>query len=161
VAFVDYGNTESAQHALEVLPKLRDTYIDTGEMLYVLHPWYSQAGSPAAQAAIAADCAGQQGSYWQMHDRLFEDQAEWLTADDPASLMKGYASALNLDEGAFETCQGSDETALHVMSGNVVAALYGVPGAPVFLFNNGQGQQGSPSFEEFQSIIDSILAPQG
>jgi protein-disulfide isomerase len=161
VAFVDYGNAESAQHALEVLPKLREAYIDDGEMIYVLHPWFSESGSASAEAAIAAECAGQQGSYWEMHDRLFEDQAEWLTADDPASKMKGYASALNLDPGAFDTCLGSDETALHVMAGKVVAALYGVPGAPVFLFNNGQGQQGSPSFEEFQSIIDSIVTPQG
>jgi protein-disulfide isomerase len=161
VAFVDYGNPESAQHALEVLPKLREAYIDTGQLIYVLHPWYSEAGSPAEQAAIAADCAGQQGSYWEMHDRLFEDQQEWLTAADPALQMEDYASALNLDVGAFDTCLGSDQTALHVMAGKVVAALYGVPGAPVFLFNNGQGQQGSPSFEEFQSIIDSIVIPQG
>jgi protein-disulfide isomerase len=39
----------------------------------------------------------------------------------------------------------------------VVAAIYGVPGAPVFLYNNGQGAQGSPTFEEFQTTIDSIL----
>jgi protein-disulfide isomerase len=161
VAFVDYGSAESAQHALEVLPKLRQAYIDTGEMIYVLQPWYSEAGDPAAQAAIAADCAGQQGEYWEMHDRLFQEQDQWLPAKDPASLMKDYASALNLDVGSFSTCQASDETALHVMSGKVVAALYGVPGAPVFLFNNGQAQDGSPSFEEFQSIIDSIVAPQG
>ena len=44
-----------------------------------------------------------------------------------------------------------------MQAGNVVAALYGVPKAPVFLFNNGQGQQGSPSFEEFKTVIDSIL----
>jgi protein-disulfide isomerase len=42
----------------------------------------------------------------------------------------------------------------------VVAALYGVPSAPVFLFNNGQGQPGSPTFEEFQAIIDPILSQQ-
>ncbi len=161
VAFVDYGNAESAQHALDVLPKLREAYVDSGQMLYVLHPWYSEGGSPSAQAAIAADCAGQQGSYWEMHDRLFEEQQAWLSAADPASMMTDYARGLNLDAGAFEDCQGSDETALHVMAGNVVAALYGVPGAPVFFFNNGQGQQGSPSFEEFQSIIDSIVTPQG
>jgi protein-disulfide isomerase len=161
VAFVDYSSDDSAQHALEVLPKLREAYIDTGQMLYVLHPWYSEAGSSAEQAAIAADCAGQQGSYWEMHDRLFEEQAEWLAAEDPASLMEDYASALNLDTGAFETCQESNDTELQVMGSKVVAALYGVPGAPVFLFNNGQGEQGSPSFEEFQSIIDSILTPQG
>ena len=161
VAFVDYGNPESARHAVEVLPKLREAYVDTGQMVYVLHPWYSEAGSPSAQAATAAECAGEQGSYWEMHDWLFQQQDEWLSAEEPASLMKSYAEALSLDAGEFDTCLSSDKANLNVMSGNVVAALYGVPGAPVFLFNNGQGEEGSPSFEEFQTIIDSILNPQG
>lgn len=159
VAFVDYGSPESAQHALDVLPQLRENYIDTGQMIYVLHPWYAESGSAAAQAAIAAECAGQQGSYWEMHARLFEEQDEWLSAGDPASLMEGYAQALNLDAGRFDTCLTSEDAAVHVMAGKVVAALYNVPEAPVFLFNNGEGEQGSPSFEEFQLIIDSIVSP--
>jgi protein-disulfide isomerase len=161
VAFVDYGSPESAQHALEVLPQLREAYIDTGQMLYVLHPWYAEAGSPSEKAAIAADCAGKQGSYWEMHDRLFEEQDQWLAAGDPASLMEGYAQDLGLDADQFDTCLASDGAALDVMAGKVVAAMYNVPSAPVFLFNNGEGQQGSPSFEEFQSTIDSILSPGG
>lgn len=161
VAFVDYGSAESAQHALDVLPKLRETYVDTGQMVYVLHPWYSEAGSPSAQAAIAADCAGQQGSYWEMQERLFETQSEWLSAEDPGSLMRSYAQGLDLESASFDTCLNSSEAAMEVMAGKVVAAMYGVPGAPVFLFNNGQALEGAPSFEEFQSIIDSILSPQG
>ena len=161
VAFVDYGSPESAQHALDVLPQLRKTYVDTGQMLYILHPWYAEAGSPSAEAAIAADCAGQQGNYWEMHDRLFQEQSQWLSAGDPAGLMEGYAQDLGLDAGQFDACLTSDQAARDVMAGKVVAALYNVPGAPVFLFNNGEGQQGSPSFEEFQSIIDSIVSPEG
>jgi predicted DsbA family dithiol-disulfide isomerase len=96
-----------------------------------------------------------------MHDRLFEEQDQWLAAGDPASLMEGYAQDLGLDAGQFDACLTSDQAARDVMAGKVVAALYNVPGAPVFLFNNGEGQQGSPSFEEFQSIIDSIVSPEG
>jgi predicted DsbA family dithiol-disulfide isomerase len=62
-----------------------------------------------------------------------------------------------LDLDQFEECLESERAALRVQAGNVVAALYGVPGAPVFLFNNGQGQQGSPSLDEFKAIIDSIV----
>lgn len=160
VAFVDYGSVESAQHALEVLPKLRESYIDTGKLIYILHPWYAESGSPSAQAALVAECAGQQGSYWQMHDQLFEEQEEWLSADDPKSLMTGYAQAMGLDVSELETCLASDEVALQVTASKVVAALYRVPAGPFFLFNNGQAQEGSPSFEEFQVIIDSMLGPQ-
>jgi protein-disulfide isomerase len=157
VAFVDYGNPESGDHAREVLPGLIDEYIDTGQMIYVLHPWAAASDSPGAQAAIAAECAGEQGKYWEMHDLLFAEQAKWAEAADPGSLFAEYAASLDLDADQFEECLGSDWAVLRVQAGNVVAALYGVPGAPVFLFNNGQGQQGSPSLDEFKTIIDSIV----
>jgi protein-disulfide isomerase len=157
VAFVDYGNPESGEHAREVFPDLIAQYVDTGQMLYVLHPWASAPDSPGAQAARAAECAGVQGKYWEMHDLLFAEQAEWTEAADPGSLFAEYGASLELDVGQFEECLESDWATLRVQAGNVLAALYGVPGAPVFLFNNGQGQQGSPSLDEFKTIIDSIV----
>ncbi|HSR29892.1 MAG TPA: thioredoxin domain-containing protein [Anaerolineae bacterium] len=159
VAFVDYASPESGQHAREVLPSLAEQYIDSGQLLYVLHPWSSEAGSPGAQAAIAAECAGEQGKYWEMHDLLFEEQEKWTEAEDPSSLFIDNANSMDLDTARFEECLDLEWAKLRVQAGNVVAALYGVPGAPVFLFNNGQGQQGSPSLEEFQTIIDSIVSP--
>ena len=163
VAFVDYSNPESAQHAREVLPQLLKEYVDSGKMLYVLHPWSSAKDSPGAQAAIAAECAGEQGKYWEMHDLLFAEQEAWTQGEgeqgtaDRRALFVSYAESLGLDSAEFEECLDSESAALRVQAGNVVAALYGVPSAPVFLFNNGQGQQGSPTFDEFKAIIDSIV----
>ncbi len=159
VAFVDYSNPESAQHAREVYPQLAKEYVDSGKMLYVLHPWSSGKDSPGAQAALAAECAGEQGKYWPMHDLLFAEQADWTQVEEPGTLFASYAESLGLDTVKFEECLGSESAALRVQAGNVVAVLYGVPGAPVFLFNNGQGQQGSPTFDEFKAIIDSIVGP--
>lgn len=92
-----------------------------------------------------------------MHEELFAEQDDWVTAAEPASVIDGYAESLDLDMEQFETCLDSDWAKLRVQAGSVVGAIYGVPGAPVFLFNNGQGEQGSPTFEEFQTVIDSIL----
>jgi protein-disulfide isomerase len=157
VAFVDFANTESGDHAREVFPRLMESYVDSGQMLYVLHPWSQGSGSLSEQAAVAAECAGEQGNYWDMHQLLFENQADWIEASDPADLFAGYGESLDLDSGEFESCVDSDEAKLRVQAGNVVGALYGVPTAPIFLFNNGQGQQGSPTFEEFETVISSIL----
>jgi protein-disulfide isomerase len=158
VAFADYSNAESAQHALEVFPKLKTDYIDTGKMLYIFHPLSSGMDSPGAQAAIAAQCAGEQGKYWEMHDKLFQEQKTWTAAKELRPLFTGYAEALSLDQAKFVACLDSDSAELKVQEGNVVAAMYGVPGAPVFLFNNGEGKQGSPTYEEFKDVIDSIIA---
>ena len=70
------------------------------------------------------------------------------------------AKDLGLNADDFATCLDSDWAWMQVQSGIVVGTMYGVPGAPVFLFNNGQGQQGSPTFEEFQTTINSILSGQ-
>jgi len=157
IAFVDYASPESGQHARDVLPQLAETYIDQGQLLYVLQPWSEADDNLSAQAAGAAECAGQQGKFWEMHDRLFDKQETWTEAAEPQSLFSSYAQALGLDTGQFETCLDSEWVKLRVQAGSIVATLYGVPGAPVFLFNNGQGQQGSPTFDEFETIIGSIL----
>ncbi len=157
VAFVDYASPESAQHHRDVLPKLTEEYIDSGKMLYVMHPWSEGMESLSAQAAKAAECAGKQGQYQEMNDQLFTNQEDWLNADDPQAEFIGYAETLGMDTGEFKDCLDSDWATLRVLEGNAVAAMYGVPGAPVFLFNNGDGREGSPTFEEFQTIIDSIL----
>lgn len=160
VAFVDYASPESAQHATKVLPQLVDTYVDDGRLLYILHPWADGRDTPGARAAVAAECAGEQGKYWEMHAELFEHQGEWLDASEPVSLFTGYAEAADLDAADFAECLDSERAALRVESGPVVGSLYGVPAAPAFLFNNGQGQEGSPSFEEFEAVIESILSGQ-
>jgi len=157
VAFVDYASPESAQHHRDVLPKLTEEYIDSGKMLYVMHPWAENMESPGAQAAKAAECAGKQGQYQEMNDQLFTNQEDWLNASDPQAEFIGYAETLGMDTDEFKDCLDSDWATLRVLEGNAVAAMYGVPGAPVFLFNNGDGREGSPTFEEFQTIIDSIL----
>lgn len=160
VAFVDYASAESASHALEVLPQLKSTYIDPGQLFYVLHSWATDKDSPSAWGGMAAECAGQQGQYWEMHDRLFQEQTTWTAATEPQPLLTSYAEDLGLNAEEFVTCLESDWAWLQVQGGTVVGTMYGVPGAPVFLFNNGQGQQGSPTFDEFQTVINSILSGQ-
>jgi protein-disulfide isomerase len=159
VAFVDYANPDSGTHAREVLPELVNTYIDSGQLLYVLHPLSEGEDSLSAQGAAAAECAGQQDKFWEMHALLFKEQDAWTKAADPRSSFMGYAESLGLDSKAFGECLDSDWARLRVESGNIVAAMYGVPGTPVFLFNNGQALDGSPTFEEFKTMIDSILNP--
>lgn len=157
VAFVDYANGDSRKHALEVLPELKTTYIDTGKLAYMVHPWSSGTDTPSFKGAQAAECAGQQEKFWEMHAQLFTSQAEWTKAADPNPLFAGYAADLGLDKAKFEECLGSEWATMRAQAGTVVAALYGVPGAPTFLFNNRTGKEGSPTFEEFKTVIDSIL----
>lgn len=62
-----------------------------------MHPW-------ARPAAIAAECAGRQGRFWQYHDRLYERQEEWSN-EKADSFWISYAKDLKLDMPAWQSCR--------------------------------------------------------
>ena len=63
----------------------------------------------AKPAALAARCAGEQGKYWQMHDRLFEKQAEWVDLKDPGSKFKTYARDIGIAGKGFAACYDGEK----------------------------------------------------
>lgn len=157
VAFVDYADPESAEHARTVLPELLEQYVDSGTLLYVIHPVSDGIGSPSAQAAAAVECAGQEDKYWEMHDLLFEEQGTWTASDDPASAFSDYAASLDLDTDAFAECLDSDWASMRVLASTAVAAIIGIADAPAYLFNDGQAPRKLSTFEEFDATISAIL----
>jgi protein-disulfide isomerase len=106
----------------------------------------------AVKAAEAAQCAGDQGKYWDMHEKLFANQqALELTA------LKGYAKDLNLDQAKFDQCLDSGTKSKVIEESKKVAEKVGVNGTPAF-FINGYKLNGAQPFEEFKTIIDAELS---
>ena len=159
IVFVDYASAESAKHARETLPALSEDHIDTGTMIYVVHPWADEAGSAGAQAAVAAECAGEQGQYRRMHNLLLDEQETWSKDGDPNSYLVEYAESMDLDTAEFEACLDSEQPWLRVQGSTVLASLNNLPGIPFFVFNNGQGWLNAQSADEFQELLDSNLNP--
>ena len=82
------------------LPTLKSEYIETGKVRYVYRDFPVDRTHPhARKAAEAAQCAGEQDKYWEMHDVLFQNQP----ALDVEKL-KAYARTLQLDSTAFDAC---------------------------------------------------------
>ncbi|HUK66053.1 MAG TPA: thioredoxin domain-containing protein [Anaeromyxobacteraceae bacterium] len=106
----------------------------------------------AQKAAEAAHCAGDQGKYWEMHEKLFANQQ----ALEPPAL-KGYAKDLGLDQGKFDKCLDAGEKASLVETNRKAGEKVGVTGTPAF-FINGYLLSGAQPIGEFKSIIDSELA---
>ena len=106
----------------------------------------------AVKAAEAAHCAGDQGKYWEMHEKLFANQK----ALEPAAL-KGYAKDIGLDQAKFDKCLDSGDKTKIVETNRKAGEKVGVTGTPAF-FVNGVQLTGAQPFEEFKTIIDSELA---
>jgi len=78
VEFTDYQCPYCGKHASSTGKQIKSDYIDTGKIKFVLKDFPLTSIHPNAfKAAEAARCAGEQGKYWEMHDKLFESQSEW------------------------------------------------------------------------------------
>jgi protein-disulfide isomerase len=150
VEFTDYQCPFCAQHASITYPALKEGY--EGTVRYVvrnfpmssLHPW-------AQKAAEAAECAHDQGAFWEYHDRLFAHQTEL----DVESL-KRHAAELGLDGGVFEECLDSGGKAGIVRKDLQDGVGYGVRGTPTF-FVNGRALVGAQPLAVFESFVESAL----
>jgi protein-disulfide isomerase len=123
IEFSDYECPFCARHALNTLPELAKEYIDTGKIRYVFRNLPLESIHPnAMRAAVAAECAGEQGKYWQLHDRMFANQR----ALDATSLVN-HAKAEGLDVTRFQLCLSIDKYAPKIRADQTESARVGQP----------------------------------
>ena len=137
----------------QTLPSLREKYINTGKVRFVYRNFpLISIHENSLLAAQAAEAAGEQGKYWEMHDLLYSNQ----TALAPKDLTK-YASSLGLDMNKFTSALESGKFIEKINKDIADGTSYGINGTPAF-FINGIKIVGSQPFANFEKIIDSELA---
>jgi protein-disulfide isomerase len=113
-------------------------------------PLSIHAKAPAAHAA--AEAAHRQGKFWEMHDKIFENQKEMS-----AEKYLDYATEIGLDVEKFQKDVASAEVKTRIDADTQEAQKLGATGTPAF-FVNGQYLSGAKPFESFKVIIDKELA---
>jgi len=143
---------------LQTLSQIKEAYIDTGLVRYVVKDFPLLSHPNAAIAAEAARCAGAQGAYWAMHDLLFNLQKQWSPqgSEQVVDAFVGYAEDLKLDPLAFRQCLDSGEFGELVRLDVWEGEQAGVQGTPSFRIN-GQLIRGAYPFETFQELIEAEL----
>jgi protein-disulfide isomerase len=132
---------------------------DYGHRLRVVFRHYPLAmHSHASQAALAAEAAGLQGRFWEMHDLLYKNQAVWSKASEVRTLFTEYARSLGLDVERFAKDSNSDEVKARVFWEGQQGVLRGVKNTPTLFIN---GRELGPPFspERLRAEIDA--APGG
>ncbi|MGD8895117.1 MAG: thioredoxin domain-containing protein [Acidobacteriota bacterium] len=140
-------------HARPIVNRVREVYGD--QVRYAFRHFPLAFHGQAEKAGEAAACAGDQGRFWDMHDRLWKNQSK-LTVPD----LKQHAGALGLDTAAFAQCLDSGRHAALVKSDTEAGERLGVTGTPAF-FINGRAILGAQSFEAFAQVIDDELKRAG
>jgi len=136
--------------AKEVVDQVMEKYEGKIKMVYRDFPLSFH--DRAIPAAVAANCAGEQGQYWPMFDALMSNQRALTDAD-----LTGHATTLKLDLDKWNTCRKDPAQAAEVQKDFEDGSRAGVQGTPAF-FINGIFLNGAVPLEQFTAIIDAELA---
>lgn len=149
VEFADFGCPYSRESS-HVVRALANKYGDRLHYVYrdfpvvELHP-------RARQAAQAAECARDQGRFWQFHDKLFQNQSRLSQ-----SQFLQYASQINLDTDEFSDCINSEKHMDEIQEDYEAGVAAGVRGTPTF-FINGIRIPGSIPEDTMEILIERLL----
>lgn len=158
VEFSDFECPYCARFYKDTLGKLTSEYINKGKVKLVYRDFPLSFHSNAKNAAMAAECAKEQGGdagYYKYHDKLYENQSSFSTAN-----FKKWAKDLGLKESQFNDCLDKKKYEKEVDKDFTDGQSYGVTGTPAF-FVNGVKLTGAQPFSVFQSVIDAELAKVG
>lgn len=132
------------------------------EVRFIFRHYPTRRHRNAERAAEAAEAAGAQGKFWQMHAQLYEHQSEWYGLADPMPAFTRYAQAIGLDVARFRDDAGSKRFREKIRKSKEEAQALGVRGAPA-LFLNGERLLRLPlKIEDLETqIADALRRPRG
>jgi protein-disulfide isomerase len=143
-------------------PKLQAKYVETGKLRFVYRDYPRADRGVGVEAAVAARCAGAQGRYWAMHDRLF---GEGGRLDSGA--FRVYAKAIGLDQVAFAQCFDERRYLESIFQDRREANRWGFHGTPGFILMHTVGGAtekepavaipGAFPFDDFAEEIERLL----
>ena len=110
----------------------------------------------AKSAAYAAEAAGQQEKFWEMHDLIFDNQKEWKDERSADEVFTNYAQTLNLNLDQFKTDFALKEIRKKVESAYQNGVQLGINSTPTF-FLNGEKLASPRNYEEFRNIIAQAI----
>jgi protein-disulfide isomerase len=152
VTILEFSDFECpyCQRVRPTMIRLREMYSDRVRFAFRHYPldFHPQA----QKAGEAAACAGDQGKFWEMHDKLWQSPGQLGVGD-----LKAHAQSLGLVAKDFDACLDSGRFASLVESDLRAGQEYGVSGTPAF-FVNGRPLVGALPLEAFQTVIDDELA---
>lgn len=164
IEFSDFQCPYCARYAAGTHARLEHDYVDTGRIKYAFRHMPLDRIHPHAQiAAEAAECAGRQGRFWDMYDRLFANQSRLGPAD-----LLAHGKSIGLDSRTFAACV-KGESAAAVEGDRAEAARLAITSTPTFLIGDltAEGElrvrrrvKGTYPPDVFAAIFDELLGEQ-
>lgn len=152
VEFSDFQCPFCEKFYTQTLSQIDDAYIKTGKAKLVYMNFPLSIHNEAEKAAEAGLCAQAQGKFWEMHDKMFENQESLSVVNE-----KKWARDLGMNGAQFDLCLDSGKYAADIKASFDYGSQLGVTGTPSF-FINGVRIEGAYPFETFKQAIDAQIA---
>jgi len=112
----------------------------------------------AREAALAAEAAGFQGKFWEMHDTLYKEQTAWSKAPNTRELFESYASTLGLNMDQFKKDMDSDKAKERVDSDHALGDSLGIKVTPTLFINKRAMEPQEKNPEGVRGAINAALS---
>lgn len=153
--YADFQCPFCGEFAKGVGQQLADFYAASGQVRFEYNN-FAFIGNESVKAAEAAECANEQGMFWQYHDTLFANQRGENIGAFSNTMLKNFAVVIGLDEEAFNDCFDGGDYADVVRDEKAEAEDRAVQSTPT-LFLNGEQLPGGLTFEQYQQLIAAEL----
>jgi protein-disulfide isomerase len=181
VEFSDFQCPFCRRHTQDTQPVLDEQFVDTGDVLWIYKHFPLTIHPQAPAAGAAAECAGEQELFWEMHELIFENTEAWSN-NDPNAALTEIASELDLDMDTFAACLEDPAIMERVTSdfsdGQITIAdeqgnpQFLVSGTPTFVFLYREQEEGPLALltrpingalpeESFTQLLSQIVADLG
>lgn len=158
VEYADLQCPHCGEFAVVQFPTIREQLINTGRVRWWFRdfplnfPW-------SRVSALAGQCAGEQGKFWEMADAMFQAQSDWGRSNkNPSSRFRDMARRIGLDGGRFDACLDSRRYDGRLEASKAQGVALGVGGTPTFFVNGRMKTDNNISSDRFLQIVDSAIA---
>ncbi len=111
----------------------------------------------AFAAARAAEAAGKQGKFFEMHDMLYENQQTWASASNPLTFFEDYATQLSLNVEQFRKDSASSEINSIINADIKAGQAIGANSTPTFVLNGKKIDQNPQDYASFAKLLDNAI----
>jgi protein-disulfide isomerase len=161
VEFSDFQCPFCQRFYTQTEAQIINTYVKTGKARFIYRDFPLSFHQNAEKAALASECAHEQGKFWEYHDILFkysQGDGTGLNTED----LKKYASDLGLNTVQFNGCLDSEKYKSEVQKDMQDGTAVGIRGTPGFLIGKTDGStaqtiSGAYPFDAFQQVIEAAL----
>jgi protein-disulfide isomerase len=150
--FLDLGCGYCARFSAETFPSLDKEFVATGKIRWKAVTFVSGMFPHSEDAAVAAECAADQGKFFEMQDSLLAARKEWIPSKNPQLVFARVAKRLSLDQSVFGKCASGNAARLRIRKQTMVANQISIRGTPTF-FINGRRVEGAIPLPLFRQVL--------